>query len=141
MAEEELEKTPEEAKKVCERKGMVIRPTMYINTDHVAVLFLRYKLQKAFLSRDQAPQEEDMPQMSNFIKKLENYEDLEVSVIRATKINKVLKRLTKLNTIPRDDEFNLRKRSVELLGKCNKILGAGSPEDEDEPSAGTENNS
>jgi hypothetical protein len=71
-----------------------------------------------------------MPQMSNFVKKLEHYEDLEVSIIRATKINKVLKALVKLNTIPRDEEFNFRKRSVELLGKWNKILGADSTEGE-----------
>jgi hypothetical protein len=75
--------------------------------------------------------------MSDFIKKLETYEDLEVSAIRATKINKVLKRLIRLNTIPRDNEFNFRNRSVELLGKWNKILGAGSPENE--PNSGTEN--
>ncbi|RMD39380.1 hypothetical protein DV735_g5752, partial [Chaetothyriales sp. CBS 134920] len=98
---------PEEARKGRERE----------------VLFLRHKLQKGFLSRDQAPQEDDMPQMSAFIKKLEHYEDLEAPIIRATKINKVLKALLKLNTIPRDEEFDFRKRSVELLGKW-KILGA-----------------
>ncbi|RMZ79226.1 hypothetical protein DV737_g3476, partial [Chaetothyriales sp. CBS 132003] len=106
-AEPEAPVDPEEARKARERE----------------VLFLRHKLQKGFLSRDQAPQEDDMPQMSNFIKKLENYQDLEVSIIRATKINKVLKALLKLNTIPKDEEFNFRKRSVELLGKW-KILGA-----------------
>ncbi|EXJ80677.1 hypothetical protein A1O3_06961 [Capronia epimyces CBS 606.96] len=88
------------------------------------VLFLRHKLQKGFLSRDQAPQGEEMPQMSTFIKKLEAYTDLEVSIIRNTKINKVLKALIKLNTIPRDEEFQFRKRSIELLGQWNKILGA-----------------
>ncbi|EXJ90254.1 hypothetical protein A1O1_03353 [Capronia coronata CBS 617.96] len=88
------------------------------------VLFLRHKLQKGFLSRDQAPQEEEMPQMSTFIKKLEGYTDLEVSVIRTTKINKVLKALIKLNTIPRDEEFQFRKRSIELLSQWNKILGS-----------------
>ena len=60
--------------------------------------------------------------MSGFVKKLENYEDLEVSIIRATKINKVLKALVKLNSIPRDEEFNFRKRSVDLLGKWNEII-------------------
>lgn len=69
-----------------------------------------------------------MPQMSNFIKKLEGYTDLEVSIIRQTKINKVLKALIKLNTIPRDEEFNFRKRSLELLTQWNKILGAEPPE-------------
>ena len=62
--------------------------------------------------------------MSNYIKKLEGYGDLEVSIIRATKINKVLKALIKLNTIPKDEEFNFRGRSVELLGRWNKILGS-----------------
>lgn len=71
-----------------------------------------------------------MPQMSNFIKKLEGYTDLEVSIIRQTKINKVLKALIKLNTIPRDEEFNFRKRSLELLTQWNKILGAEPPEAE-----------
>lgn len=65
-----------------------------------------------------------MAAMSNYIKKLEGYGDLEVSIIRATKINKVLKALIKLNTIPKDEEFNFRGRSVELLGKWNKILGS-----------------
>ena len=79
-----------------------------------------------------------MPQMSNYIKKLENYEDLEVSIIRATKINKVLKALVKLNTIPRDEEFNFRKRSVEVLGKWNKILADSG---EGEPATATEKDS
>ncbi|OAG39467.1 hypothetical protein AYO21_06295 [Fonsecaea monophora] len=88
------------------------------------VLFLRHKLQKGFLSRDQAPQEDEMPMMATYIKKLEGYADLEVSIIRTTKINKVLKALIKLNTIPRDEEFQFRKRSVDLLSQWNKILGA-----------------
>jgi outer membrane biosynthesis protein TonB len=65
-----------------------------------------------------------MPQMATYIKKLEGYADLEVSIIRTTKINKVLKALIKLNTIPRDEEYQFRKRSVELLSQWNKILGA-----------------
>ncbi|KIW33066.1 hypothetical protein, variant 2 [Cladophialophora immunda] len=88
------------------------------------VLFLRHKLQKGFLSRDQAPQEDEMPMMATYIKKLEGYADLEVSIIRTTKINKVLKALIKLNTIPRDEEFQFRKRSMDLLSQWNKILGA-----------------
>ena len=139
--EEEPEKPqdPEEARKAREREGMYNELMLCRLTDDLTVLFLRHKLQKGFLSRDQAPQEEDMPQMSNYIKKLENYEDLEVSIIRATKINKVLKALVKLNTIPRDEEFNFRKRSVDMLGRWNKILGADSGEGE--PSTATEKES
>jgi len=70
-----------------------------------------------------------MLQMSNYIKKLEAYgEDLEANIIKTTKINKVLKALIKLNTIPKDEEYNFRKRSVELLGKWSKILGAEPPD-------------
>lgn len=65
-----------------------------------------------------------MPQMSTYIKKLEGYADLEVAIIRTTKINKVLKALIKLNTIPRDEEYQFRKRSLDLLSQWNKILGA-----------------
>jgi hypothetical protein len=77
-----------------------------------------------------------MPLMATYIKKLEGYADLEVSIIRTTKINKVLKALIKLNTIPRDEEFQFRKRSVELLSQWNKILGA---EPSDEAGADKEN--
>jgi hypothetical protein len=94
------------------------------------VLFLRHKLQKGFLSRDQAPQESEMAAMSNYIKKLEGYGELEAAIIRTTKINKVLKALIKLNTIPKDEEFNFRGRSVELLGKWNKLLGTDGTGDE-----------
>jgi hypothetical protein len=95
-----------------------------------AVLFLRHKLQKGFLSRDQAPQESEMSAMSNYIKKLEGYGDLEASIIRTTKINKVLKALIKLNTIPKDEEFNFKGRSVELLSKWTKLLGTDGAGDE-----------
>ena len=77
-----------------------------------------------------------MPQMSSYIKKLENYGDLEVSIIKATKINKVLKALVKLNTIPKDEEFKFRERSIEMLTKWNKLLGnepAEADEKKDEP--------
>ena len=94
-----------------------------------SVLFLRHKLQKGFLSRDQAPQEEEMPQMSSFIKKLEVYGNLDVQIIRSTKINKVLKAIIKLNTIPKDEEFKFRDRSMELLSQMNKLLGTAEDAD------------
>ena len=108
-----------ETKKVC-----VSFPRPITCTNPRSVLFLRHKLQKGFLTRDQAPREEEMPQMSTYIKKLEGYTDLEMSIIRSTKINKVLKGLIKLNTIPRDEEFHFRQRSVDLLSQWNKFLGA-----------------
>lgn len=63
-----------------------------------------------------------MKQMSEFISKLEGYADLEVSIIRATKINKVLKAILKLTEIPKESEFQFKERSKSLLEKWNKIL-------------------
>lgn len=67
--------------------------------------------------------------MSEYIAKLEGYAELEVSIIRATKINKVLKAIKKLDEIPKEDEFNFKSRSETLLQKWNKILESetGSP--------------
>jgi hypothetical protein len=86
------------------------------------ILFLRHKLQKGLLTRDQQPKEEEMKGMSEFISKLEGYAELEVSIIRATKINKVLKAILKLSEIPKEEEFNFKGRSKDLLDKWNKIL-------------------
>ena len=76
-----------------------------------------------------------MPQMSSYIKKLENYGELEVSIIKATKINKVLKALIKLNTIPKDEEFKFRERSMEMLTKWNKLLGNDGADPDDKKDA------
>ncbi|GKT42166.1 PX domain-containing protein [Colletotrichum spaethianum] len=89
------------------------------------VLFLRHKLQKGLLTRDQEPKEEEMKMMSDYITKLESFADLEVSIIRATKINKVLKAILKLDSIPKEEEFNFKSRSQTLLDKWTKILAAG----------------
>lgn len=88
------------------------------------VLFLRHKLQKGLLAREGIPKEDEMKGMSDFINKLEAMPDLEVSIIRATKINKVLKAILKLDSIPKESEFNFKPRSQALLDKWNKILAA-----------------
>ncbi|KAI0383852.1 hypothetical protein F5Y04DRAFT_22615 [Hypomontagnella monticulosa] len=86
------------------------------------ILFLRHRLQKGLLLRDQEPKEEEMKSMSEFLGKLETFPDLEVSIIRATKINKVLKAILKLETIPKEDEYTFKPRSQTLLDKWNKLL-------------------
>lgn len=69
-----------------------------------------------------------MKQMSEFVNLLENFADLEVSIIRATKINKVLKAILKLDSIPREEEFEFKKRSQALLDKWNKLMASdGTP--------------
>jgi hypothetical protein len=87
-------------------------------------MYLRHKLQKGLLIRTHSPKEEEMKQMSEFVTKLEGYADLEVSIIRATKINKVLKAILKMSTIPKEEEFQFKPRSQSLLDKWNKLLAS-----------------
>jgi hypothetical protein len=88
------------------------------------VLYLRHRLQKGFLSRDQAPKDEDMANMSDHIKQLEAHEDLEAEVIKKTKVHKVLKAIIKLNSIPKEEEYHFKQRSTDLLTKWGGALAA-----------------
>jgi hypothetical protein len=102
-------------------------------------LFLRHKLQKGLLTRDQEPKEEEMKFMNDYIAKLEGFPELEVSIIRATKINKVLKAILKLESIPKEAEFDFKNRSQVLLDKWNKLL-ADAPAAAPAPTASAEAN-
>lgn len=62
--------------------------------------------------------------MSNYLSKVEAHPDLEGSILRATKIHKVLKAMIRLDSIPKDDEYHFKKRSRELLDKWNKTLAS-----------------
>lgn len=82
--------------------------------------------------------------MSDFLSELETYPDLEGSIIRTTKIHKVLRQMLKLPSIPLDEEFHFKTRSVDLLAKWNETLandpnggGAGDRDDEARPEAST----
>jgi len=86
-----------------------------ISSDEKAVLYLRHRLQKGFLTRDTPPKEEEMTTMAEFFDQLEGHRDLEPSIIRNTKIHKVLKQIVKLPSIPKDEEYEFKKRSSSLL--------------------------
>ena len=61
--------------------------------------------------------------MSACFTRLEAHADnLEVSIIRVTKINKVLKAILKLDSIPKDEEYQFRRRSFDILTKWKKSL-------------------
>lgn len=91
------------------------------------VLYLRHRLQKGFLSRDQKPKDEDMTSMSEYLKQLEAHEDLEADIIRKTKVHKVLRAIQKLETIPMEDAYSFKQRSSDLLSKWGPAL-ASDPE-------------
>jgi len=93
-----------------------------------AIYYVRYRLQKAFVFPGQAPKEEDMPAMSELFSQLEKYDDLQPEIIKNTKIHKVLKAITLLDSIPKNEEFGFKWRSAKLLeiwGKCiwDKCVG------------------
>lgn len=64
-----------------------------------------------------------MSVMNDHVKQLEQDPNLEVSIIRNTKINKVMKAILKLPTIPKEDTYHFKDRSSKLLATWNAILG------------------
>ncbi|KAF4978043.1 hypothetical protein FZEAL_5508 [Fusarium zealandicum] len=120
-----LKKTSE--KKVEAPKEQKLTPEQRKLRKEKEVLYLRHKLQRGLLTRDQQPQESEMKQMSEYVTMLENFKDLEVSIIRVTKINKVLKAILKLESIPREDEFHFKDRSQTLLDKWTKLMATDAP--------------
>ncbi|KEQ93469.1 hypothetical protein AUEXF2481DRAFT_321291 [Aureobasidium subglaciale EXF-2481] len=97
-----------------------------------AVLYLRHRLQKGFLMRDQTPKEDEMSSMNDFFNQLEGYQNLEPSIIRGTKIYKVLRGIIKLSSIPKEEEYQFKKRSNDLLASWHEALGSKGDEKEDE---------
>ena len=91
------------------------------------MLYLRHRLQKGFLTKGQPPKEAEMPAMSGFMNQLEDLKELEADIIKETKIHKVLKKIIELGQIPRDEEFDFKKRSQSLLVMCNAALDNAQP--------------
>ncbi|KAH8676322.1 hypothetical protein BX600DRAFT_508484 [Xylariales sp. PMI_506] len=111
-----------EAKKEAAPKEPEMTPEERHIRKEKEILFLRHRLQKGLLNRESEPKEEEMKIMSDYLTKLEGFPDLEVSIIRATKINKVLKAILKLSSIPKEEDFRFKPRSQTLLDKWTKIL-------------------
>ncbi|KAI9669320.1 MAG: hypothetical protein M1831_000356 [Alyxoria varia] len=86
------------------------------------ILYLRHRLQKGFLTTETPPKDEEMGQMAKLFTDLEKQQNLEPSIIKATKIHKVLRGIVKLSSIPREEEFNFRQRSIDMLEEWAKLL-------------------
>jgi hypothetical protein len=56
-----------------------------------------------------------MDNMPQCLEVLEEHRDLEPNLIKKTKVNKLLRVILRLDDIPRDAEFNFRKRCKDLL--------------------------
>ncbi|CRG92147.1 hypothetical protein PISL3812_09203 [Talaromyces islandicus] len=86
------------------------------------ILFIRHRLQKGFLSREEAPKEKEMEAMAGFFTRLESHGEIEVSIIRETKIQKVLRAILKLSSIPKDEQYSFKKRAVDILSSWKNLL-------------------
>ncbi|KAI4136665.1 MAG: hypothetical protein LQ341_005508 [Variospora aurantia] len=116
-----------------EEKKLTAEETRHLKEKRV--LYFRHKLQRGFLSRDVPPKDDEMKSMSEFLAELETYQDLEGVIIRTTKINKVLKGMIKLTSIPHDEVYHFKDRSLKLLTRWNDTLakeGPGASGDKDD---------
>lgn len=69
----------------------------------------------------------ELPELSKFLNRLEDAPDLEPITIKATKIHKVLIAISKLDPIPGDEEFDIRVRCQELIGKWQTVVENHNP--------------
>lgn len=130
----------ESAKKAAKPKKVVQKPAdeepateaEKLERREKAVLYLRHRLQKGFLMRDQTPKEDEMSTMNDFFNQLEGYTNLEPAIIRGTKIYKVLRGIIKLSSIPKEEEFQFKKRSNDLLASWHEALGSKGDDKEDD---------
>lgn len=77
--------------------------------------------------KEQPIKADDMPAMAEFFTRLEDFTEMDASILRATRIHKLPKAIMRLESIPREDEFNFKSRSTGLLEKWNKILADAPP--------------
>ena len=61
--------------------------------------------------------------MNEHMKQLEQYTDLDAGIIKSTKINKVLKAILKLDSIPMEETYNFKDRSSHMLTAWAPALG------------------
>jgi hypothetical protein len=63
-----------------------------------------------------------MDSMDEHLSVLEQHQDLEPSIIKETKVNKLLKVILKIASIPRDEEFKFKERCQKLLTAWTQIM-------------------
>lgn len=83
---------------------------------------LRRKLQNGLLTKGRPLREEDMDAMSLCLKQLEMAEDPSKIIIIATRVSTLLRKIKKLESIPREDKLRIKKRAAALYERFNAIL-------------------
>ncbi|KAA8908162.1 hypothetical protein TRICI_004816 [Trichomonascus ciferrii] len=125
-SEEDAELQPEEVE---DESPENIKPSYAKLREDVAgreeqIRAIRHRLQRGFLDSAK-PSESQLPQLSAHIKTLEVNPDLEISIIRKFKVNKVLKQLLKIDDIPADGFHRFRERAEKLLIRWSTVKETG----------------
>jgi hypothetical protein len=101
------------------------------------ILFLRHKIQKALLSpRDGSEiRASEMASTSRLLQDLEEAGRIEASILKSTKIHRVMKAITKLapDTIPREEEYRFISRARDLLDLYMSVLAENTEGKETRP--------
>uniref|UniRef100_A0A060T3Z5 ARAD1A13156p n=1 Tax=Blastobotrys adeninivorans TaxID=409370 RepID=A0A060T3Z5_BLAAD len=80
---------------------------------------IRIDLQKKFLGSEK-PQQSDFALMDRQLSLLEHNSDLEVSIIRKTRVNKVLKMIAKMTDIPGENDYHFASRARALVDRWSQ---------------------
>ncbi|TIB97734.1 hypothetical protein E3Q18_02406, partial [Wallemia mellicola] len=106
-------------------------------TEEAKVRSWRHELQRIFLSPEPA-KADAMPKADAQIKVIEADDDVSAESITLSKVNKVLKRIIGLETIPEDEKYKIRERSQALYDRFEKILAEASEKDGEKKTNGEE---
>ncbi|KAF5097817.1 hypothetical protein D0Z03_001335 [Geotrichum reessii] len=91
----------------------------HLETRTKLVRSIRHRLQRGFIGR--TPLSEELPDLSNYLGRLEGLPELELSVMRETKIKKLLSAILRTNDIPEENKYKFKSRITTILTGWNKL--------------------
>lgn len=87
-----------------------------------AVTF-RSKLQRGLIQRTTPPTEDELTKINQDFKALEKFSDtINLDLLRLSKLHKVLKAITRVDSLQRPDDFKFHERSISLLLKWEDLI-------------------
>lgn len=91
----------------------------HLETRTKLVRSIRHRLQRGFIGR--TPLSEELPDLSNHLGRLEALPELELSVMRETKIKKLLSAILRTKDIPEENKYKFKSRITNVLAGWNKL--------------------
>ncbi|KAF5098191.1 hypothetical protein D0Z00_002139 [Geotrichum galactomycetum] len=91
----------------------------HLETRTKLVRSIRHRLQRGFIGR--TPLSEELSDLSNHLGRLEALPELELSVMRETKIKKLLSAILRTKDIPEESKYKFKSRITTVLAGWNKL--------------------